>query len=178
VQFNLAPFAPDAPGRPPLPFHALQVHPMTMRPSSRGQLGLRSADPSDGLRFEARMLAAEEDLDTLRRGVRLAREIMARLDPDLVAEEVWPGPNVSTTRGSNTLDTAIRVHARTIFHPAGTCRMGADSGAVTDPSLRVNGTEALWIADCSVMPQLVSGNTNAPTMMIADRAADFILGAR
>ncbi len=176
VQYNLAPFAAGAPGQPPLPFHALQVHPMTMRPRSRGRIGLASADPADAPRFEANALADEADLDTLRRGVRLAREICAQAPlADILGEEIWPGPDVSTTVGSNTLDDAIRKQARTIFHPAGTCRMGPDPAAVVDTRLRVNGVEGLRVADCSVMPALTSGNTNAPTMMIADRAADFIL---
>ena len=115
-------------------------------------------------------------MDTLRRGIRLAREI-AEKPPfaGLVDVEVWPGPDVSSARGSNTLDDAIRAHARTIFHPAGTCRMGSDAAAVVDPYLRVNGIEGLRVADCSVMPQLTSGNTNAPTMMIAGRAVQFVL---
>ena len=121
-------------------------------------------------------LGHEEDLDTLRRGVRLAREILNQAGlRELVAEEVWPGPGVSVAKGSNNLDDAIRAQARTIYHPSGTCRMGGDSGAVLDPWLRVRGVDGLRVADCSVMPALVSGNTGAPTMMIADRCADFIL---
>ena len=92
-----------------------------------------------------------------------------------MAEEVWPGPGISVAEGSNNLDDAIRAQARTIYHPSGTCRMGADEHAVLDPELRVRGVEGLRVADCSVMPELVSGNTGAPTMMIADRCADFIL---
>ena len=176
VQYNIAPFAPGRPGMPPLDFHALQIHPMTMRPSSRGRLGLRSSDPADSLRFHAEALGHPEDLDTLRRGVRLAREILNQAGlRELVAEEVWPGPGVSVAVGSNNLDDAIRAQARTIYHPSGTCRMGGDSEAVLDPRLRVRGIEGLRVADCSVMPALVSGNTGAPTMMIADRCADFIL---
>ncbi|MGG7566811.1 GMC oxidoreductase [Rhodovulum sp. DZ06] len=149
---------------------------MTMRPRSRGRLGLRFRDPADQPRFIANALDRTEDLDALRRGVRLAQEIFARPAlREIVGEEVWPGPGVNTAAGSNTLDDAIRAQARTIFHPAGTCRMGPDPGAVVDLSLRVNGVEGLRVADCSVMPALVSGNTNAPTMMIADRAADAVL---
>lgn len=176
VQYNFAPFAPGAPGQPPLAFHAVQVHPMTMRPKSRGRLGLRSKDPADAPLFETTILADPEDMDTLRRGVRLAREICEQSPlKELVGEEVWPGGGVSSVMGSNTLDDAIRAQARTIFHPAGTCRMGPGGDAVVDQELRVNGVEGLRVADCSVMPALVSGNTNAPTMMIADRAADAIL---
>ena len=179
VQFNIAPFAPGRPGAPPLPLHGIQVHPMTMRPKSRGRLGLRSRDPADPPLFESRALDREEDLDVLRRGVRLAREIFRQAPlGEIVGEEIWPGPDVGAMVGSNALDDAIRKQARTIFHPAGTCRMGPDRRAVVDVELRVNGADNLRVADCSVMPALVSGNTNAPTMMIADRAADMILGLR
>lgn len=176
VQYNLAPFAPGAPGQPPLDFHAIQVHPMTMRPASRGRLGLASLDPAAAPKFQADALGREEDMDVLRRGVRLAREIMNQPElKDILGDEVWPGMDVSSAIGSNTLDDAIRKQARTIFHPAGTCRMGPTDAAVVDNELRVYGIEGLRVADCSVMPAIVSGNTNAPTMMIADRAADWIL---
>lgn len=176
VQYNFAPFAPGAPGQPPLPFHAVQVHPMTMRPKSRGRLGLRSKDASDAPKFMANVLSAVEDVDTLRRGVRFARRIFEQMGlKENVGEEIWPGPNIDSRVGSNNLDDAIRDHARTIFHPAGTCRMGPTPSAVVDLELRVNGVEGLRVADCSIMPSLISGNTNAPTMMIGDRAAQFIL---
>ena len=117
-----------------------------------------------------------EDLDTLRRGVRLAKNIFDQPPlREIVGTEIWPGQAVNTAVGSNTFDDAIREQARTIFHPAGTCRMGSDPMAVVDLKLRVNGVERLRVADCSIMPALVSGNTNAPTMMIADRGASFIL---
>lgn len=176
VQYNFAPFAPGAPGQPPLEAHAVQVHPMTMRPKSRGRLGLHSKDPAAQPKFLANALDAVEDLDTLRRGVRLARDIFEQSPlKEIVGEEIWPGLDTSSGVGSNTLDDAIRLQARTIYHPAGTCRMGSASSAVVDLELRVNGIEGLRVADCSVMPALTSGNTNAPTMMIADKAADAIL---
>ncbi|WP_164662211.1 GMC family oxidoreductase [Tropicibacter sp. Alg240-R139] len=179
VQFNFAPFAPDRPGKPPLPFHAVQIHPTTMRPKSHGRLGLKSRDAADAPKFSSRVLSEENDLDTLRRGVRMAREIFDQSQlRAIVGEEIWPGPMVQSAIGSNTLDDAIREQARTIFHPAGTCRMGPSESSVVDPYLRVNGVDGLRVSDCSVMPALVSGNTNAPTMMIADRAADFILNER
>ena len=176
VQYNIAPFAPGLPGMPPLDFHALQIHPMTMRPESRGRLSLRSGDPRDTLRFSAQALGNDTDLATLRRGVRLAREILNQAGlRELVAEEIWPGPGISVAEGSNNLDDAIRAQARTIYHPSGTCQMGGSPESVVDPRLKVRGVEGLRVADCSVMPALVSGNTGAPTMMIADRCADFIL---
>jgi len=176
VQYNFAPFAPGAPGKPPLPFHAVQIHPMTMRPRSRGRLSLRSSDANDAVFFEANMLSDEADLDTLRRGVRLAHDIFNEQPlREIVGESVWPITSIDYRSNNDNFDQAIRAQARTIFHPAGTCRMGSDASAVVDTKLRVNGVENLRVADCSIMPALVSGNTNAPTMMIADRCADFIL---
>jgi len=183
VQFNFAPFAPGPPGTPPLEFHGVQIHPTTMRPCSRGKLILKSKNPGDSLVFRANVLDSEKDMDTLRRGIRLAEQIYAQSPlKEFAGESVWPDSSISTVVGSNSLDQAIRSHARTIrshartiFHPAGTCRMGSDKHSVVDTKLRVRGVENLRLADCSVMPALTSGNTNAPVMMIADRCADFIL---
>ena len=147
-----------------------------MRPKSRGRLVLASTNPVDHPKFYAQTLVADEDLDILRRGVRLSRDICAQPAlKEILGEAIWPGPDTSIMIGSNSLDDAIRKQARTVYHPAGTCRMGADQQAVVDLRLKVNGVEGLRVADCSVMPTLVSGNTNAPTMMIADRGADFVL---
>ena len=176
VQMNFAPFAPGAPGEGPLNCHCFHVHPTTMRPKSRGRLTLGSTDPKDPPKLAAQVLQSEEDLDTLRRGVRLSQEICRQPQlKEILGGPIWPPAGVSTATGSNTLDDAIRSQARTIYHPAGTCRMGSDGDAVADVRLNVNGVEGLRVADCSVMPMLVSGNTNAPTMMIAGRGSDFIL---
>lgn len=176
VQINFSPFATSKPGQPPLDFHAVQLNPMTMRPKSRGRLTLTSRDPAAEPRLTTRMLEDPEDMDTLRRGIRMAREIFAHGPlAEMVTDEVWPGADIPSTVGSNSLDTEISKNARTIYHPAGTCRMGGTPSSVVDPQLRVRGVEGLRVADCSVMPALVSGNTNAPVMMIAGRAADFIL---
>ncbi len=176
VQYNFAPFAPGAPGEGPLATHSLHLHPLTMRPTSRGRLVLASTDADDQPVFEAQVLQTEEDLDTLRRGIRFSREICQQPQmKEILGDMIWPGPDISIAVGSNNLDDAIRKQARTCYHPAGTCRMGSDTDAVTDTRLSVNGVEGLRVTDCSVMPMLVSGNTNAPTMMIADRGADFVL---
>ncbi|MDB4223271.1 GMC family oxidoreductase N-terminal domain-containing protein [Granulosicoccus sp.] len=176
VQFNFAPFAPGAPGQAPLDFHAVQVHPMTMRPVSRGSLYLQSSSSADSLTFNANALDSEHDMDTLRRGVRLAHDIFEQSPlRELAGETVWPSRDVCLAKGSNSLDNAIRRQARTIFHPAGTCRMGSDNQSVVDTELRVRGVDNLRVADCSVMPAITSGNTNAPTMMIADRCAELLL---
>lgn len=176
VQINFSPFATSKPGQPPLNFHAVQLNPMTMRPKSRGRLSLASSNPAIAPRLTTRMLEHPEDMDTLRRGVRIVREIFARGPlAELVTDEIWPGADIPSAVGSNSLDIEISKNARTIYHPAGTCRMGDAPTSVVDPQLRVRGIDCLRVADCSVMPSLVSGNTNAPVMMIAGRAADFIL---
>ncbi|MEX0284270.1 MAG: GMC family oxidoreductase [Paracoccaceae bacterium] len=176
VQFNFNPFAPGPPGTPPLDEHACSVVPMTMRPASRGRVVLASANPSDSPRVLSSVLGHEDDMDTLRRGVRIARDILDQADLNaVIAEEIWPGSGVSSAIGSNNLDDAIRAQARTIFHPSGTCRMGPDDNAVVDDRLQVRGVDGLRVCDCSIMPALVSGNTNAPTMMIAERAARWAL---
>ncbi|MEM7067619.1 MAG: GMC family oxidoreductase N-terminal domain-containing protein [Pseudomonadota bacterium] len=178
VQFNFAPFAPSTPGSQPIGHHAMQIHPMIMRPKSRGRIGLNSRSPFEMPKLLTTALEQEHDMDVLRRGIRLARGICAQpVLREILSEEVWPGLGTSSAIKSSSLDCAIRRHARTMFHPAGTCRMGGDERSVVDPQLRVRGVDGLRVADCSIMPNLVSGNTNAPTMMIADRCADFILGA-
>lgn len=156
----------------------MMMNTILMRPKARGQVSLRSKDPNDAPVLIANALGHPDDIETLRRGVRLAQEFYAQAPlKDVVGAEIWPGAKVSTATGSEAFDDAIRSQAQSMRHPAGTCRMGADPGAVVDLELRVNGVEGLRIADCSVMPALPSGNTRAPTMMIADRAADAILSA-
>ncbi|OZA79630.1 MAG: choline dehydrogenase, partial [Caulobacter sp. 39-67-4] len=121
-------------------------------------------------------LAADEDRRALREGVRMARKVVAQaaLDPYRDAEYA-PGADVRTDAD---LDAWIRARSETIYHPVGTCRMGAagDAMAVVDDQLRVQGVAGLRVIDASVMPTLVGGNTNAPTIMIAERAADLLLG--
>lgn len=176
LQLVFSPFGSNKPGQPPHEFHSMQVLPMTMRPKSRSRLGLKSKNPTDQPLFQAKILDHPDDLDLLRRGVRITREIFDQPAlREIAGEEIWPGKDISSMIGSNRLDDAIREQVRTIYHPAGTCRMGSTPAAVVDTKLRVNGIEGLRVADCSVLPQVTSGNTNAPTMMVGGRAADFIL---
>jgi choline dehydrogenase len=106
------------------------------------------------------------------KGLDHARQLAATAPlSEYVAEEILPDPKRA---GEADLLAFARKHGATIFHPVGTCRMGSDSDAVVDPRLRVRGVEALWIADCSIMPRLISGNTNVPAMMIGEKAADMI----
>jgi choline dehydrogenase-like flavoprotein len=109
------------------------------------------------------------------RGVRQSREIAATSPLSSYAlREVHPGPDRTSDEA---LRAAVRGHVNTIFHPVGTCKMGTDDMAVVDPQLRVRGIEGLRVVDASIMPRIVGGNTNAPTIMIAEKAADLIRGA-
>ena len=156
--------------------HGFQAHVGPMRPESRGRVRIRSADPraAPGILFN--YLSAERDRRELRDSVHLTREIFAQkaFDP-WRGEELAPGPGVRT---DGEIDAFVRANAESAFHPCGTCRMGTDpdEGAVTDAETRVHGTEGLRVVDASIMPAIVSGNLNAPTLMLAEKAADLILG--
>ncbi len=148
------------------------AHVCVLRPKSRGAVGLTSANPAAPPRIDPAFLSAPEDLACLMRGARLTE---ALLDTPPLAP--WKGTRLYPHDGSDAgLEASIRQHADTIYHPVGTCRMGRDDLAVTDPDLRVRGMEGLRVVDASVMPSLISGNTNAPTIMIAERAAALIAG--
>lgn len=147
--------------------YGVTCHVGVLRPHSRGGVGLRSADPRDAPRIDPGFLAEEHDLATLVAGVRRAREIMggAPLAPHCGEELFTEGD------GDEALVRQIRRRADTLYHPVGSCRMGADPMAVVDARLRVHGIEGLSVVDASVMPKPVGGNTNAPTIMIAEQAA-------
>lgn len=146
-----------------------------LRPRSRGTVRLASADPAAAPLIDPNYWADPYDREMSIAGLKLAREIMAQnaLKPFVLAERL-PGPDVRTDQ--DYFDYACR-HAKTDHHPAGTCRMGSDPAAVVDPQLRFNGIAGLRVVDASVMPQVVSSNTNAPTIMIAEKAADLIKAA-
>ena len=148
--------------------YGMSCHVAVLRPSSRGHVGLRSADPLDAPLIDAGFLADDRDLATLLAGVKRAREIMegAPLAPPRGAEMF-----AEEGHSDDALVARIRRRADTIYHPVGTCRMGADEGAVVDAALRVRGIEGLSVVDASVMPTIIGGNTNAPTIMIAEKAA-------
>ncbi|SMB22580.1 Alcohol dehydrogenase [acceptor] [Sterolibacterium denitrificans] len=179
--------------RPDIQFHALPVSgdvesekkqaerlpgftmaPCVLRPASRGSVSLASGDPLAAPRIAPNYLDAEEDRRILLAGMRWARRIASALPlAGLVEGEVAPGSSLSSDAAL--LDFAARA-ASTVHHPVGTCRMGNDARSVVDPELRVRGVENLRVIDASIMPAITSGNTNAPTVMIAERAADLILG--
>jgi len=150
------------------------AHLCQLRPDSRGTVQLASPDPFDSPAIDPCYLEAETDRRAMRDGVRVVRAILAQpaFQP-YRGPELTPGPEVRTDAE---IDAWIRASAETIYHPVGTCRMGADAEAVTDEALRVRGVEGLRVVDASVMPTLVGGNTNAPTIMIAEKASDLILG--
>ncbi|TPG09929.1 choline dehydrogenase [Sphingomonas oligophenolica] len=152
------------------------LHLCQLRPESRGRIGIASADPFADPLIEANYLATAEDRRVMRECVKVGRDVAAQaaLDPYRDAE-LAPGPDVRTDAQ---IDAWVRATAETIYHPIGTCKMGTadDPGAVVDPDLRVRGIAGLRVIDASVMPTLVSSNTNAPTIMIAERAADLIKG--
>ncbi|MFL5897104.1 MAG: GMC family oxidoreductase [Solirubrobacterales bacterium] len=152
--------------------HAISSGPVLVKPRSRGWVRLRSTDPSAKPRILTNSLAADEDVAALRAGVERAREIAAAGPlAEVVGRELFPGPEVDTPAA---IDADVRRRAELLYHPVGTCRMGSDPDAVVAPDLRVHGVERLRVVDASVMPLIPAGNTNAPTIMVAEKAADLI----
>lgn len=174
LQYHFAPVWPEYRGREIRLHQAWTMSVDQLRPFSRGSVLLRSADPSDPPRAQFNYLSDSRDLQELVDGVRRAAELSAQraFDP-FRGRRILPGPDASTDAD---LADYVRENASTDYHPCGTCRMGRDGMAVVDGELRLHGIERLRVVDASVMPDVVSGNLNAPTLMIADRAADFILG--
>ena len=174
VQLHFVPAQLDDHGRNRLPGHGFTIHACALRPRSRGSIRLRSASPGEKPCIYANYLEDAHDLEVLLEGIRISRDIVAqRPFDDFRGAEIFPGAH---TVGRDGLIDFVRRKAETIYHPVGSCRMGNDRLAVVDPELRVHGVEGMRVVDASVMPALVSGNTNAPTIMIAERAADLILG--
>ncbi|MBP5859043.1 choline dehydrogenase [Marivibrio halodurans] len=172
IQFHIQPWSADSPGEGVHPFSAFTMSVCQLRPESRGEIRLKDSDPESYPTISPNYLATETDRRTIVEGVKIARRI-AELPPlaGKIREEFRPGPDVRTDEA---LLDWVRNSATTIYHPTGTCRMGVDEGAVVDPRLRVRGVANLRIADCSIMPEIVSGNTNAPAIMIGEKASDLI----
>ena len=153
---------------------ALQCSISIQHPEALGHLTLRSSDPADPPRILLNLFGAQSDIDTAIRGIRMARDIYARAPlRDLIKREVLPGPAATSEAA---LTEHVRRTAATTQHPCGTCRMGTDDASVVDGALRVRGVEGLRVADASVMPTIPGGHINAPTIMIAEKAADMIRG--
>jgi choline dehydrogenase-like flavoprotein len=162
---------------PKIPFplgHGYAISPVALYPKSRGTVRLASPEPGAAPLIDPHLLEHPDDIKPLIRALRIARAAFAspafaRYD----GTEVAPGPDVTS---DEQFERYIRETGYTVHHPVGTCRMGSDAGAVVDPQLRVRGIEGLRVADASVMPSVIGGNTNAPCVMIGERAADFVLG--
>jgi choline dehydrogenase len=175
VQFHFATLSSDMAGSKVHPFPGFTMSVCQLRPESRGHVRLKSPDPMAAPAMQPHYLSTANDRATLIAGIRLARQLAAtRALSPYVAGEYLPGPKAVTD--AELLEFA-RANGATIFHPSGTCKMGpaADALAVVDAQLRVHGIGGLRVVDCSIMPTLVSGNTNAPVIMIAEKAADMIL---
>ena len=177
VQLHFLPVLVMDHGRTKLNKNGYSLHVCALRPESTGTIRLRSSDPKASPLIDANYLAERRDLDTLIAGVKMGRDIFAQsgLDP-YRAEELQPG---ATAKSDAELEQWIRARCETIYHPVGTCRMGpsTDNMAVVDDKLLVHGVEGLRVVDASIMPTLVGGNTNAPTIMIAERTAAIMHAA-
>ncbi len=173
IQFHMQPLSADKPGDGVHPFSAFTASVCQLRPHSRGEVVIKSADPMTYPAIHPNYLSDERDCAVAVRGIKVARSIAAAPSlRDCITDEYVPGRQFQTD--SELLDAARR-HSQTIYHPVGTCKMGNDGSAVVDHQLRVHGIAGLRVVDASIMPEIVSGNTNAPTIMIAEKAADMNL---
>jgi choline dehydrogenase-like flavoprotein len=174
VQFHFVPAMLEDHGRTKLKGHGYSIHACVLRPESRGTVRLSSPDAAKGPVIDPNFLSDDRDMAVLRAGVRLIDRIV-KVAP--LADYVGADRHPVNYDDDAALDAMIRQRADTVYHPVGTCRMGSDADAVVDPTLKVQGVDGLWVADASIMPRLVSGNTNAPSIMIGERAADFVKAA-
>jgi choline dehydrogenase-like flavoprotein len=151
------------------------VYPSIVHPTGRGTLRLRSSDPSEAPVIDHQLVSGT-DLEGLVAACRQAREIFrTSVMAAKGVAEVLPGDQIES---DDEWASYLRASAFRVYHPVGTCRMGSDEESVVDPELRVRGVEALRVVDASIFPTIPSGNTNAPTIMVAERAADLIRGSR
>jgi choline dehydrogenase len=176
IQFHMQPLSADKPGQGAHPFSAFTSSVCQLRPYSRGSVEIRSNDPLRYPAIHANYLSDERDHPVVIGGIKVARRIAAA--PSLgkhIVSEFIPGPQY---RSDAELLEVARTFSQSIYHPAGTCKMGSDALAVVDERLKLRGIGRLRVVDASIMPELVSGNTNAPVIMIAEKAADMILEDR
>ena len=173
IQFHFLPVQVVNHGRTLLDGHGVTLHACCLRPESRGEIRLGSSDPLAAPLIDPNYLASGYDLKILIDGIRQARAILSTpaFKPYLGPERFPGGPQQSDGQ----LEDFIRTTAETEYHPVGTCKMGSDALAVVDERLRLRGIEGLRVIDASIMPTLVSGNTNAPTIMIAEKGAAMVL---
>jgi choline dehydrogenase len=175
IQFHIQPWSADKPADGPHKFSAFTASVLQMRPESTGHLELKSANWREHPLIYPNYLATKLDQNTIVKGINIARKI-AQFEPlkSHIIEEFSPGPDVAIDDYETTLQWA-RDTSVTIYHPTGTCKMGQDKMAVVDERLRVHGLSGLRVADCSIMPVITSGNTNAPAIMIGEKLSDMIL---
>ena len=172
IQLHFVPAQLDDHGRNRLDGHGFTIHACALRPRSRGKLSLRSSRPDEPPRIEPGYLSDAGDVEIMLEGIRVSRRLFAtRAFAPYAGAEVFPGA-AAVSRAE--LEAVLRRKAETIYHPVGSCRMGSDARSVVDCDLRVRGVEGLRVADASVMPRLIGGNTNAPTIMIAERLAALL----
>jgi choline dehydrogenase len=174
LQFHFAPVKFWGQGAYDPDVHAMTVAVTLVHVQSRGRLRLRSADPAWKPAIDAGYLSDERDLEALVAGTRTALEVLQGAELSRFTTDQWFPP--AGTTDDDGLRDAVRSSMESLYHPVSTCRMGTDDLSVVDPQLRVHGVEGLRVVDASVMPTLVRGNTNAPTIMIAERAADLLRG--
>jgi choline dehydrogenase len=178
IQYHFLPIAVRYDGQAAAEGHGFQAHTGPMRSPSRGEITLKSADPKDAPRIFFNYMSTEQDWEDFRTCIRLTREIFSQpaFEP-FVKFEIQPGNALQT---DDEIDSFIREHAESAYHPCGTCRMGRadDPMAVVDPEMRVIGVDGLRVADSSVFPRITNGNLNGPSIMVGEKASDHILGRR
>ena len=175
LQFHIQPISTDKLGGSNLHnFHAFTPTVANIRPTSRGEININSSDTRKDPKIKMNYLSTPEDRKVTADGLKLIRKIVLETDvfKKYEPEEFRPGINI---KDDEELIKAASNYAQTIFHPVGTCKMGKGNDAVVDDRLRVYGLQNLRVVDASVMPNITSGNTNAPTIMIAEKAADMII---
>jgi choline dehydrogenase len=176
IQFHVQPLSADKPGVEMHPFSGITLSVCQLRPESRGRIAIKSPDSHVYPEIHPNYLSAQVDQETAVASIKVARELAASasLSPYIVEEKV-PGTGISSD--ADLLEAARNI-SQTIYHPTSTCKMGSDPMAVVDDRLRVHGIKGLRVADASIMPTIVSGNTNAPAIMIGEKASDMILDDR
>jgi len=162
-------------GLTPRKDHCFGFGPTLITPESRGSISLKSSSPLDPPAIRANYLSTDADMLVIVEGVKFSRRL-AQQEPlaKFRGDELHPGASIQS---DEEIAEFVRAEAQTLYHPVGTCKMGDDAMAVADSQLRVRGIERLRVVDASVMPRIIAGNTNAPTIMIAEKAADMIRAA-
>jgi choline dehydrogenase len=174
LQYHFLPMAVRYDGKAPATGHGFQAHVGPMRPTSRGHVRIRSRRPTDAPEILFNYMGTEQDRKEMRAAIRLTREVFAQKAFDeFRGAELSPG---SAVQSDAQIDAHIRASAETAYHPSCSCRMGSDAMAVVDGAARVHGVSGLRVVDASIMPDVVSGNLNAPTIMMAEKLADVIRG--